>query len=117
MPTHHKLTCASFDFDPEKQLGTDNKCDCEDPIDPSTTLTEALKRMHETLRMAGYPSSRIEVHIPLPDVDAAQREEVIARSIIEETLHPKVTVETIPRRFSRSLGIVNGVFLFTEEQY
>lgn len=108
----HKPTCASFDFDPEKQLGTDTKCDCN-----PTTLTDALKQMYETLRMAGYPSSRIEVHIPLPDVDAAQKEEAVARSIIEEALHPKVTGETYPRRFSRSLGIVNGVFLFTEERY
>lgn len=77
------------------------------------TLTEALKQMTETLRLAGYPAATIEVNLSRADVDAAQREEVVARAIIAESLHPVMLKNT---RHAKPLGVVEGVRIFIESR-
>jgi hypothetical protein len=77
------------------------------------TLTEALERMNNDLRAAGYPSAIIEVHLPYADVLAAQNEEAVARAIIGESTTGLMQAVEENRHPRRPLGIVHNVFLYT----
>lgn len=76
------------------------------------TLTEAIFKVNEVMRAAGYPDARVEIHIALPDVDAAQREPEIGRMLIEEVFHPAKRVDPTTRRF---LGSLYHVHIYTQQ--
>lgn len=77
------------------------------------TLTESVFKISEAIRAAGYPSSRVEIHIAYPDVIAATHEPEIARMVIDQAFRP--SAHDIPRPGLKFMGMLYHVAIYAQK--